>query len=192
MAENTVLTAERFSSGLTYREYIDQIAVNKDRFEEFYQRCQLSKEDNDFFKKASKLGASRVMVIGEAWCPDVMRGMPAAARVAEAAGMEMRVFPRDKNLDVMNEFLKDGKHQSIPVIAFFNEELQELCRWIERPGIAEIERMNIEMAVKIEKPNATEQEIRQEVGARTRVRQNDWQIESVNEWKLLLAEKLGI
>jgi len=194
MQDKSVVTKEKFASGMTYEEYIAQIQVNKDRFEEFYKMCELSKEDTEFFKKAAKMpkGAKKVMVLGEAWCPDVMRGMPAAAKVAKASGMELRVFPRDQHLDIMNEFLKEGKYQSIPVIAFFTADQKELCRWIERPGIAEIERMNIEMAVKTAKPNATEQEIRQETGARTKARQGDWQQESIHEWRLMLAEKLGI
>ena len=190
----SVVTPERFAAGLTYQEYIGQITVNKDRFEEFYKTCPLSAEDKAFFSKVAKMpkGAARVMVLGEAWCPDVMRGMPTVARLAEASGMEMRVFPRDKHLDIMNEFLKEGKYQSIPVIVFYTKDQQELCRWIERPGLADIERAEIEAIVKKEKPAATEQEIRQETGQRTRAKQPSWQEESIREWRLLLAKKLGV
>ena len=121
MAEKTsVVTPERFASGLTYQEYIGQVTTNKDRFEDFYKNCQLSSGDKAFFSKAAKMpnGAAKLLVLGEAFCPDVLRGMPAAARIAEASGIEMRVFPRDKNLDIMNEFLKDGQFQSIPVWYF--------------------------------------------------------------------------
>ena len=150
MVDKSVVTKERFATGMTYKEYIGQIAVNKDRFEENYKNCELSAEDKAFFSKVAKMpnGAAKVMVIGEAWCPDVTRGMPAAARVAEAGGLEMRVFPRDKNLDIQNEFLKEGKYQSIPVVVFFTKDQQELCRWIERPGLADVERAKIEEEVK--------------------------------------------
>ena len=112
MAEKkSAVTAARFASGFTFKDYIAQIKVNKDRFEEYYKTCQLSAEDREFFQKVVKMsnGAARVLVLGEDWCPDVFRGMPAIARITEASGMEMRVFPRDQNLDIMNEFLNHGQ-----------------------------------------------------------------------------------
>lgn len=195
MAEKkSVVTKERFDSGLTYQEYIEQTGANKDRFEEFYNTCQLSDDDKEFFKKAAQMpgGAAKVLVLGEAWCPDVMRGMPTVARVAEAAGMEMRVFPRDKNLDIMNEFLKEGKYQSIPTVVFYTADQQYLGHWIERPALADREQAKIVEQAKKEKAGAGEQELRQEIGARLRARQSDWQQESIREWRQLLAKKLGI
>jgi hypothetical protein len=73
------------------------------------------------------------LVLGEDWCPDVYRGMPVLARFAEAAGIELRVFPRDENLDIMNEFLKDGEFQSIPTAVFYTRDQQYILHWIERP-----------------------------------------------------------
>ena len=42
MAEKTsVVTPERFASGLTYGEYLKQIKVNLERFQHFYDQCQV-------------------------------------------------------------------------------------------------------------------------------------------------------
>ena len=38
--ETSVVTPQRFDQGLTYSDYIDQIKVNKARFEEFYNNFQ--------------------------------------------------------------------------------------------------------------------------------------------------------
>ena len=195
MAEKTsVVTRERFASGLTYQEYIAQVATNKERFEEFYKNCQLSDEDKAFFSKVAKMpvGAAKVLVLGEAFCPDVLRGMPAVARIAEASGMEMRVFPRDKHLDIMNEFLKNGQFQSIPVMVFYTQDQQELGHWIERPELADKEQAQIEKEVKAENPGATEQEIRQKMRAQTGPKQLAWQQQSIRDWREMLAKKLGV
>ena len=77
----------------------------------------------DLVKKA---GGVKVVGIGEDWCPDVHRGLPVLAKMAEAGGMELRFFPRDKNLDIINLFLNQGKYQSIPVFAFFDGKLNHL------------------------------------------------------------------
>ena len=195
MAEKTsVVTPERFASGMTYQEYIAQVATNKERFEEFYKNCQLSDEDKAFFSKVAKMpvGAAKVLVLGEAFCPDVLRGMPAVARIAEASGMEMRVFPRDKHLDIMNEFLKNGQFQSIPVMVFYTKDQQELGHWIERPELADKEQAQIEKQVKAANPGATEQEIRTKMRERTGPKQLSWQQESIREWRQMLSRKLGI
>ena len=145
MGENTsAVTPERFSSGLTYNDYIAQIKVNKDRFEQFYESVEVSQDDADFFKKAVEAGVTKMLVLGEDWCPDVYRGMPVMARISEASGMEIRVFPRDENLDIMNEFLKDGEFQSIPTVVLYTGDHDYLGHWIERPAKANEEREQID------------------------------------------------
>jgi hypothetical protein len=192
--KKSVVTKERFASGLTYKDYISQIKVNKDRFEEYYKTFKLSTKDRDFFRKAAKMsnGAAKVLVLGEDWCPDVFRGMPVIARITEASDMEMRIFPRDQNLDIMNEFLNRGQFTSIPTVVFYTKEQHYIGHWIERPELANWERAKIEEEVKKEKPGASEQEIRKLVGERTRARYPAWQQESVREIRQMLSEKLGI
>ena len=72
------VTPERFASGLTYQQYIDQINVNKDQFQKCYDTARLSAGDATFFRRIARgpNGLNRIMVIGEDWCPDVFRGMP--------------------------------------------------------------------------------------------------------------------
>lgn len=130
----SVVTPERFASGLTYQDYISQIKVNQDRFQENYEHTELTDEDIARFKAimARPNGPAKVLVLGEDWCPDVYRGMPVIARIAEATGLELRVFPRDQNLDIMNEFLKNGEFQSIPTIVFYTKDNRYIGHWIER------------------------------------------------------------
>ena len=191
--KTTVVTPERFASGYTYEEYIAQINVNKDRFEEYYGTGQLSDEDAEFFRKAVQApnGAVKMLVLGEDWCPDVYRGMPVMTRIAEASGMEMRVFPRDEHMDIMDEFLNQGEFKSIPVAVFYTKDQEYLGHWIERPVLANTERVEIEQSVNKEMAGSDEQEIRAAIRERTRTRQTAWQQESVREMRQILAEKLG-
>ncbi|MBI2761964.1 MAG: thioredoxin family protein [Chloroflexi bacterium] len=130
----SVVTPERFASGLSYQEYLSGIKVNQDKFQQNYQGTTLSDEQVAKFKAlmARPNGPARMLVIGEDWCPDVYRGMPVAAKLAEATGLEMRVFPRDENLDIMNEFLKNGEFQSIPTLVFYTKDHRYITHWIER------------------------------------------------------------
>jgi hypothetical protein len=132
------------------------------------------------------------MVIGEDWCPDVFRGLPLAARLTETAGLELRIFPRDQNLDIANEFLKEGKYMSIPVVVFYSKDLQEIARWIERPAIADRERAAIEAEVRKEMPGADDTTLRTTIRECTQPRYPAWQQASLKEMRQLLATKLGL
>ncbi|MFH1382845.1 MAG: thioredoxin family protein [Chloroflexota bacterium] len=193
-AGQSAVTSERFATGFTYKDYIVQIKVNKDQFEKFYQTGQLVAQDREFFRKAAQSpnGIGKMMVIGEDWCPDVFRGMPVVARIAEAAGVELRIFPRDQNLDIMNEFLKEGKYMSMPVVVFYTKDLGHICHWMERPESANQERAGIEAEVKKEKSGASETEVRTAVRERTQARYPTWQQETVREIRQMLVEKLGL
>ena len=192
--KTSVVTPKRFASGFTYPDYIAQIKVNKDRFEKYYTTAELSADDIKFFRKAAQMpdGIGKMLVVGEDWCPDVFRGMPVMARLAEAAGIEMRIFPRDQHLDIMNEFLNQGKFMSLPVIVFYTKELQHIGHWIERPAIANQERTKIEETAKKESPNVSEPELRTIVRDRTQARYPAWQKGTVAEIRQMLTEKLGL
>lgn len=140
-APQSVVTPERFASGLTYQEYIDRIQNNKDRFQMNYEGTTVSDSEAAALRAlvAKPNGPAKMLVIGEDWCPDVYRGMPVLARIAEAAGMEMRIFPRDENLDIMDEFLNQGEHRSIPTAVFYTRDHQYIYHWIERPAKAQAE-----------------------------------------------------
>ncbi|MSQ41127.1 MAG: thioredoxin family protein [Dehalococcoidia bacterium] len=192
--QTSVVTPERFVSGLTYKEYIAQIKVNIDRFEDNLKTAHVSPEDTAFLRKVSKLpnGPTKMLVLGEDWCPDVYRGMPILHRIAEAGGMEMRIFPRDQHLDIMNEFLKEGQFLSIPTAVFYTKDHRYILHWIERPEAVNRERPELLAAVKREMPNADEQTIRTVNGQRSLARYPAWQQETVREIREMLTQKLGL
>jgi hypothetical protein len=134
----SVVTPERFAQGLTYDQWIAAIDRNQDRFQENYDATEFSEEDVRAFREliVRPDGPARCLALGEAWCPDVFRGLPVMARVAEASGMELRVFFRDQNKDIMAEFLKEGQHESIPTFVFYTRDHRYLCHWVERPALA--------------------------------------------------------
>ena len=195
MAETTtVVTPARFASGLTYQDFLAKAKVNLDKFEENYKTAHLSAEDAAFFKRVAAMpaGPAKMLALGEDWCPDVYRGLPVMAKIAEAAGMELRIFPRDKNLDIMNEFLKQGQYQSIPVSVFYSKDVRYIAHWIERPALANEERVQITDQAKKDLPTANEQDLRAEVRKRTTVRYPWWQQETVKEIRQLLARAPGV
>ncbi len=113
------------------------------------------------------------------------------ARVAEAGGLEMRVFPRDENHDIMNEFLKNGEWMSIPTAVFYTRDHRYICHWIERPEVAVREIEEIEKAIRSENPEITDQDFGRERRTRTAARAEDWQQATVEELISLLNQSLA-
>lgn len=126
------MTPERFAQGLTFAQYLAQMRTNKERFEKRMADAEITSADREAVR-GRKL---RILVITEDWCGDALVGFPALARlVADAPDVEMRVFLRDANPDVMDQYLKRGLYRTIPVIVFFDEQMNELARYMERQDV---------------------------------------------------------
>ena len=191
--KTTVVTPRRFDQGFTYEDYLAQIKVNKLRFQQYYDEFDLDEAELERFRSLTRRegGPAKVLAIGEDWCPDVYRGLPTMAKLADGAGVEVRVFPRDSNLDVMNEFLKEGKYQSIPTFVFYTEDLDYICHWIERPELADRESGEIEAAIREENPDLDDRQFGIQRRKRVSQRFPSWQHETVREINDMLDRAVG-
>jgi len=74
------------------------------------------------------------MVITEDWCGDSAQNLPYIASLAKLNNnINLRILLRDKNLDIMDQYLTNGVSRSIPILVSFNEYGEELFRWGPRP-----------------------------------------------------------
>jgi hypothetical protein len=127
-----MITRERFMQGMTFQQYLDQMGTNKDKFVEFLNEIQIDPKDRAGLDRYGK--KVNVLVITEDWCGDALYNVPVLAKMVEGnPNVEMRVFLRDKNPDLMDQYLNQGIYRSIPVFAFFDENMKEVARFIERP-----------------------------------------------------------
>jgi selT/selW/selH-like putative selenoprotein len=127
------ITPERFDQGMTYDEYKAQMTRSRDRFDANEQAVELKADDVAYFAELDH--PLHVLVLAEDWCGDVIANLPVLGRLAAESGrLDIRVFLRDQNLDLIDQYLKDGQYRSIPVFVFFDAAFQELGHWIERPS----------------------------------------------------------
>ena len=206
----SVVTPERFAQGRTFEEYVayvgspdnlareafgggyrpdggsvggprqDQSAV----FRERYARARLSEAQAAAIRwlAARPGGPARILVISEDWSSDCRRDVPMLARLAEAGGLELRIFNRDGarilatrrpdpaaapdgNHDLMLEFMNDkngAQWASVPVAVFYTRELQELCRYIEYPAMYHKDKVRGHM--QSARPGESEAEARDRAG----------------------------
>jgi hypothetical protein len=171
------MTPERFAGGLTFDDYVtfsgspanlaregfdirrfsylrprlDWSQYLRDR----HARARLTDEQTAAIRwlAAQPGGPARVLVIAEDWSSDCRRDLPYLARLAEAGGLELRVFIRDGetmlrkglpeataggNADLVVRYANDKDGQrfaSVPVAVFFTRDFVELYRYIEYPAI---------------------------------------------------------
>lgn len=139
LAAATVVTPGRFAQGLTYAEFLAGSVVDRDKFEHNYSNSILNESNLAFFRSVAQRprGPRKLLIIPEAWCGDVYRELPTAIRIAEAAGMEARIFLRDENPDIMDEFVSNnGKSRAIPVFVFYTDGLEYITHFTERSASA--------------------------------------------------------
>jgi hypothetical protein len=174
-----VITAERFAQGMTFAEYVAYAGSPENLAREagwwlgperrdqsgllraWHARVQLTAAQMDAIRwlAAQPGGPAKVLVISEEWSSDCRRDVPTLARLAEAGGLELRIFPRDgrtagrgpradpaesPNADLVNAFLneRDGQtFQSVPVAAFFTRDMRCLHRYVEFPALYHKERL---------------------------------------------------
>jgi hypothetical protein len=202
----TVVTPARFEQGLSYADFFANAKVNRDKFERNYNHPVLTEEDFSFFRKVSALsgGPRKLLAIAEDWCGDVYRELPTAVRIAEAAGMELRIFLRDENPDIMDEFVSNnGKSRAIPVFAFYTAETKYITHFTERSasahaglGIA-IEHAKAKLklpssATFANLPDPDRQSFLKEIIAEVEPLSDAWRKDAVKEIRQLLSAALKV
>jgi hypothetical protein len=188
-----VITAERFARGRTFEDYVKYAGSaenlareafggaylpdggsiggprkdNSAVFRERYAKARLTDQQAAAIKwlAAQPNGPAKTLVISEDWSSDCRRDLPMLARLAEAGGLELRIFNRDGkkilstrkpdpaanpdgNHDLMRQFMKKddrGEWASLPVAVFYTKDFTELHRYIEFPGIYHKDRIRAHM-----------------------------------------------
>jgi hypothetical protein len=202
----TVVSSTRFEQGLCYGDFLAGAAVNRDKFEQNYKNPVLTEEDLIFFRKASELpnGPRKLLAIAESWCGDVYRELPTAVRIAESAGIELRIFLRDENPDIMEEFLSNnGKSRAIPVFVFYTADTKYITHFIERSASAHsglalaLEQARTKLSLPASAtfgnlPDADRQVFLQEVISRIEPYADQWRRDAIKEIRQLLATALRL
>ena len=169
----SVVTPARFAQGMTFEQYVAHVGTSENLqregsqgptrvdqsgfLRERHQKLKLTEAQTAMIKwlAAQPGGPAKILVISEEWSSDCRRDVPALARLAEAGGLELRIFNRDGkkilgtrrpdpaaypdgNHDIVLEFLNaknGGEWASVPIVVIYTKDFQELHRYIEYPAI---------------------------------------------------------
>lgn len=203
------MTPERFAQGMTFDEYVTfagspgnlaregfdirRFSLVRPRLDwsrylrERYDRARLTPEQVEAVRwlVARPGGPARIAVISEDWSSDCRRDVPYLARLAEAGGLELRIFARDGdrmlrhglpdpaaggNADLVLAYANEKNGQrwaSVPVAVFFTRDLVEVYRYVEYPAVYRKDRLLAHL--RAVRPGETEEQAKvrggREIGA---------------------------
>ena len=140
MTAPTRLTPARYAQGMTFDQYVAQVATPENLAREAsgggrrpewaaflrdaYQAARLSdaQAESARWLAAQPGGPAKILMISEEWSSDCRRDLPTLARLAEITGMELRVFPRDGQKFATSPRPVPGESPSADLMAQFVNE----------------------------------------------------------------------
>ncbi|MGI6643610.1 MAG: thioredoxin family protein [Bacillota bacterium] len=122
---------------LDFEQYLQEADMNVPTMRENFANTQVKPEHDAYFRSLAKRlpeRSIRVLVLSEPWCGDCVENLPVLAKLESLYPfLKLHIFPRDQNLDIMDEYLTEGM-AIIPVFVFFDEKGTEIGRFVERPS----------------------------------------------------------
>lgn len=119
-----------YTSGIEPVSYMENLRNYRKLVNDLYTEATAPPEWMELFTAAAS--GLRISVMTEDWCGDSACNVPLLTRMAEAAGVGMRVF-RSSEFPDLQEYYKEREVTHIPVVSFWDEQGSEVFRWVERP-----------------------------------------------------------
>lgn len=157
--KNREISSEIIEKGYSYDEYRDLIdellsegkttgenhsdsmlhftKMNVHRMKRHDKRTDLN---DDLIEKLDDVKEEWIwLVITEAWCGDAAQSLPIINKMAEASdNITLRLVLRDENLDLMDQFLHNGRSRSIPKLICIDANTHDVVGdWGPRPQEAQ-------------------------------------------------------
>lgn len=124
------LSAGRSTNEDNSPEYLHYSKLNLQRMQRVYKRLVMSEQAIASIKA---LPRQTWWVLTEGWCGDGAQILPLLQRLAEHNDdIEVKVLLRDKNLDIMDQYLTNG-NRSIPMLIAATDQ-EQLAVWGPRPA----------------------------------------------------------
>lgn len=129
-----IVEAARYESALKFPAYLETVVKYADLWRGVYRTSTVATDAIDRLHNVP--GEWRLLALSEDWCSDCVSTIPVVARLAEQAGIDLRIHGRDANLDLMDAHLTSGT-RSIPVVMVLDHEFRERTWWGPRPSVVQ-------------------------------------------------------
>lgn len=132
------LLAEKKTTGENHSEaMLDYTKMNVVRMKRLDKTTKVKEDLATFLNTMQR--KQHWIVLTEAWCGDAAQSVPVLDKIAEQCGaIEMRCLLRDKNLELMDQYLTNGGRSIPKLIAIDAESGDELFNWGPRPAVLQV------------------------------------------------------
>lgn len=138
-----------WEAALQPADYFDSLATYRNLVASLYREAQsaIRPEDVAAVRDAWGVGETgshkvRMTVVTEDWCGDSASVLPYIVRLAEAAGVPVRVFRQSQYPELVAWYAAKGT-EHIPTVSVWEwggsgvgAPTREIVRWVERPAVA--------------------------------------------------------
>jgi thiol-disulfide isomerase/thioredoxin len=180
------LTKTQFDAGMTIHQYVEQIKVNKEPFIQIYQAVEIPQDVSDLFNGLAK--PVNLAAITADWCGDAVSTTPAIFRLADSTpNISIQVFNRDDDVPMANSFLPENRAGTVPIFVVFDQEMNEVARFIETASglVPQIDAMD--EAVEQEAAAGSEEEAR----AAKRGKRTAHRVSHARDWGEVIMREFG-
>ena len=137
-----VTAPDRFvDSGRTWEQFLAGVSAQR---EVWLKTESAVTVPLDFIERAKKVSRGlQLLVVAEDWCPDSAYSVPYVARLAQAAGIPLRVIDRAAGEPLMVAHrTSDGRTATPTIVVLLNG--RDVGAWVERP--AELQQLFLSMS----------------------------------------------
>lgn len=123
------MNTEQLNQGLSYDAYLEKAGEHRD----FFRTVDQVVLPDELVEAVAQLDRDVYAVaLSEGFCPDCHVNLPVLAKMASLnPKIRLRAFGRDAN----PELVKELAIKRIPTFVFFDLELNEIGRFVERPQV---------------------------------------------------------
>ena len=131
--ENEITTTEISTLNEKELELFNYKKLNLQRTSRIHKTYKPSEKLSSLIKSINE---NQVwMILTENWCGDSAQNIPYIYELSKLnPKIELKILYRDRNLDIMDQYLTNGKSRSIPKLVVFNDFAEELFQWGPRPA----------------------------------------------------------
>lgn len=114
----------------SWDSYLGRVVKNPQLWNGVHDRVKLP----EMPASETLLACTHLLALTEDWCGDAANSLPVVAHLARHYEINFRCLERDANLELMDQYLTDGRSRSIPVLIAMDCDFNQLGWWGPRPS----------------------------------------------------------
>lgn len=130
VAEGKWTLEQWWGASEAWPDYLARVVKNPQLWHGVHDRVKLPEMPD----AGTLLSCSYLLALSEDWCGDAANTLPVVAHMARHYDIPFQVLERDANLELMDQYLTDGRSRSIPVVIALDCDFNELGWWGPRPS----------------------------------------------------------